>query len=358
MGFSNAWTMVNALKNPLNGDIYVLGNSTQAGMAGQFVVTQDADTGYWYLSGDYNQYLTFGKSDSYGDEKHILGVTSDTSTPLSVTNSTLTVSNSIDVGSISSSNSSISANSIKTNSGDIDASTSDITATESVESAGVVKAKSLNAPRLLGAGSGMSTLGGGLTVAGQVKGVTAGTDDTDAVNYSQVKPAIKALSVSGKTITYTKIDGTTGTITTQDTNTTYSAGNGVSLSGTTFSAKPYNGITVDSNGIGVKAGTNVTVNSNGVSVTGSGSVASGNTGLISGGTLFTEGRITADGTFAKKANSIATNITALDTASKNAIKGLSVSGQTITYTRGDGTTGTITTQDNNTTYSAFTGATS
>ena len=32
------------------------------------------------------------------------------------------------------------------------------------------------------------------------------------------------------------------------------------------------------------------------------------------------------------------------------IKGLSVSGRTITYTKGDGTTGTITTQDNNTTY--------
>jgi hypothetical protein len=34
---------------------------------------------------------------------------------------------------------------------------------------------------------------------------------------------IKNLSISGKNITYTKTDGTTGTITTQDTNTTYSA---------------------------------------------------------------------------------------------------------------------------------------
>lgn len=40
------------------------------------------------------------------------------------------------------------------------------------------------------------------------------------------------------------------------------------------------------------------------------------------------------------------------------IKGLSVSGRTITYTKGDGTTGTITTQDTNTTYSNFKGATS
>lgn len=40
------------------------------------------------------------------------------------------------------------------------------------------------------------------------------------------------------------------------------------------------------------------------------------------------------------------------------IKSLSVSGKVITYTKGDGGTGTITTQDTNTTYSAFKGATS
>ena len=36
------------------------------------------------------------------------------------------------------------------------------------------------------------------------------------------------------------------------------------------------------------------------------------------------------------------------------IKGLSVNGRTVTYTRGDGTTGTIVTQDTNTTYNALT----
>lgn len=41
---------------------------------------------------------------------------------------------------------------------------------------------------------------------------------------------IKALSVSGKTITYTKGNGTTGTITTQDTNTTYSNMKGATAS--------------------------------------------------------------------------------------------------------------------------------
>lgn len=41
-------------------------------------------------------------------------------------------------------------------------------------------------------------------------------------NYSTLANTIKSLSISGKTITYTKGDGTTGTLTTQDTNTTYS----------------------------------------------------------------------------------------------------------------------------------------
>ena len=40
---------------------------------------------------------------------------------------------------------------------------------------------------------------------------------------------IKGLSVSGRTITYTRGDGTTGTLTTQDTNTTYGTGNASTL---------------------------------------------------------------------------------------------------------------------------------
>ena len=55
------------------------------------------------------------------------------------------------------------------------------------------------------------------------------------VNAS-IQPILK-ISISGKTITYTKGDGATGTITTQDNNTTYSAGTGLSLSGTTFNHK-------------------------------------------------------------------------------------------------------------------------
>ena len=55
---------------------------------------------------------------------------------------------------------------------------------------------------------------------------------------------IKGLSVSGKTITYTKGDGTTGTITTQDTDTHYTAKNIVGASATaTANATSSNGST-------------------------------------------------------------------------------------------------------------------
>ena len=65
---------------------------------------------------------------------------------------------------------------------------------------------------------------------------TAQTNLSDTVN-SVKNNSITALSASGRNITYTKGDGTTGTITTQDNNTTYSAGTGLSLSGTTFNHK-------------------------------------------------------------------------------------------------------------------------
>lgn len=52
------------------------------------------------------------------------------------------------------------------------------------------------------------------------KAATAGTADTAKALSATY---IKGLSISGKTITYTKGDNTTGTLTTQDTNTTYNA---------------------------------------------------------------------------------------------------------------------------------------
>jgi phage minor structural protein len=53
---------------------------------------------------------------------------------------------------------------------------------------------------------------------------------------SNADETVSSISRSGTTFTATRADGTTFTFTQQDTNTTYSAGNGISLSGTTFSA--------------------------------------------------------------------------------------------------------------------------
>lgn len=62
-----------------------------------------------------------------------------------------------------------------------------------------------------------TALSGKLSTSGTAAKATA-----DASGNTIASTYIKALSVSGKVITYTKGNGTTGTITTQDTNTTYS----------------------------------------------------------------------------------------------------------------------------------------
>lgn len=82
---------------------------------------------------------------------------------------------------------------------------------------------------------------------------------------------IKGLSVSGTTITYTKGDNSTGTITTQDTNTTYSAGTGISLSGTTFSNSGVRSIATGSSNGTISVNTNGTTAN--VAVKGLGSAA-------------------------------------------------------------------------------------
>lgn len=56
--------------------------------------------------------------------------------------------------------------------------------------------------------------------------------------------AIKSITRSGTTFTATRYDGTTFTFTQQDNNTTYSAGTGISLSGTTFSNSGVRSLTV------------------------------------------------------------------------------------------------------------------
>ena len=72
--------------------------------------------------------------------------------------------------------------------------------------------------------AGSSSAGGAANSA-----LTATKATQDSAGQQINTTYIKGLSVSGRTITYTKGDGTTGTITTQDTNTTYSTGTSSAL---------------------------------------------------------------------------------------------------------------------------------
>ena len=174
----------------------------------------------------------------------------------------------------------------------------------------------------------------------KIVNVANGTATNDAATYGQVSGAIKGLSVSGKTITYTKIDGSTGTITTQDNNTTYSAATSSAL------------------GL-VKTGSNITNSSGTISLTKDNVTAALGYTPPTQDTNTTYAAMGADelttGT-ATTARSVTAKVLSdyVKTKTNDKITGLSVNGKVITYTKGDGTTGTITTQDTNTTYSAAT----
>ena len=136
----------------------------------------------------------------------------------------------------------------------------------------------------------------------QANNVSQNLSTLDSAVKTADNTAIKNITANGTTVTYTKGDGTTGTFTTQDNNTEYTAGNGLELTGTEFKAK---------------AGTNVTVDDSGINVAGNGTVADGNTGLVSGGMLFTEGRVSIDGNYVEASNTVAGNLSALDNAVKD-----------------------------------------
>ena len=78
----------------------------------------------------------------------------------------------------------------------------------------------------------------------------------NVANLDQSK-AIKSITRSGTTFTATALDGTTSTFTQQDNNTTYSANNGVGLSGTTFYNTGVRATTINGNYLRVNTnGTN------------------------------------------------------------------------------------------------------
>ena len=233
---------------------------------------------------------------------------------------------------------------------------------------------------------------------------SAGSATNDSAGQNISTTYIKALSVSGRTITYTKGDGSTGTITTQDTNTTYSAFKAATASaagGAGLVPAPAAGAntkylrgdgtwqtppnTTYSTGNATTAGITKLYTGTGTATDGTMTQAAINTALAakansSHGTHVTYATVApkangtaAVGTSAKVAREdhvhplqtsvsgsagSATNDSGGQNIRTTYIKALSVSGRTITYTKGDGSTGTITTQDTNTTYSTGTASVS
>ena len=130
-------------------------------------------------------------------------------------------------------------------------------------------------------------VGNGSTVTRQITGVAAGTEDTDAVNVAQLTAAVN--SAGG--------------------GTAYTAGDGIAIDDTTKA-------------ISVKANTDdFEFDSTTKALTiKKGTVASGNTGLVTGGSVFTaiqaETRVSSDGNYIQTANSAAANLSALDTQVK------------------------------------------
>ncbi|MFQ6777793.1 MAG: beta strand repeat-containing protein [Alphaproteobacteria bacterium] len=153
------------------------------------------------------------------------------------------------------------------------------------------------------------------------------------------------VKVDGTTITKNATDGTLSA-----TQTTYGAGNGVNLSGTTFAVKPYNGIDVTSNGVAVKAYNGINVDANGVAVK-----PKASTGAI---TVDGNGvAVNVDNSTIKvnANNKLEAQLMGGATASAAGKKGLvpaPASGDNTKFLRGDGTWGVPTDTDTDTTYNA------
>ena len=173
------------------------------------------------------------------------------------------------------------------------------------------------------------TKGNGTTSTVTVNNVANATNATNASKATQDSTGqqinstyIKGLSASGKTITYTRGNNTTGTITTQDT--VYTHPNSGVTAGT------YKSVTVNAQGH-VTAGSNpTTLSGYGITdaPTKTGGGASGTWGINVSGNAYTATKATQD--------------SAGQQINTTYIKGLSVSGATLTIIKGNGATSTAT----------------
>lgn len=163
------------------------------------------------------------------------------------------------------------------------------------------------------------SVGDGTTVTRQITSVAAGTNDTDAVNVAQLKAASTEVVGTGSiTVTQTQdsadghaiytITGNSGT-----GGTTYTAGDNITINGDVISAKDTRNT--------VTAGDNTTVeetkNSDGsstykVNAKANGKIENGNTGIVTGGTVYNETRVANDGSYVKTENTAGKNLSVLD----------------------------------------------
>ena len=159
---------------------------------------------------------------------------------------------------------------------------------------------------------------------------------------------IKSASVSGKTVTFTRGNGSTFSITTQDNNTTYA-----NMRGATGTAGGAAGL------VPAPASGN---NDDFLRGDGKWAIPAKATNADTATYARNAGTATraSTATYAVNAGTAtrATGDSAGDNIRNTYIKNASVSGRTVTFTKGNGSTFSITTQDNNTTYSAMRGATS
>lgn len=157
-------------------------------------------------------------------------------------------------------------------------------------------------------------------VTRQITSVAAGTADTDAVNVAQLKKAVAGASDGNDTLV-TSANGLSLSGNTLSMNVTDTAGNAVTgsvdLSAIAGSVDTRNTVT---------AGENVTVdetpNTDGsstykINVKTDGQITNGNKGIVTGGTVYNETRVTNDGSYVKAGNTAGQNLSVLDSQVKN-----------------------------------------
>ncbi len=158
------------------------------------------------------------------------------------------------------------------------------------------------------------------SVTRQITGVAAGSEDTDAVNVAQLKALDEKKLDKAEFTEYKKETAATLSLMQKATDNLADTKANVALDNISEDGKTVvRDLAKES--VKVIAGTNTTVTEGtdgnaktyAVDVVTDGAVASGDTGIVTGGTVYSEVRPASDGTYVKTANTTAANLAVLDT---------------------------------------------